>query len=552
MEPIEGQIAPGAVGKASDHMNDSRGAAIAAKAHPGEGGYYRWAEPNSDITVCLKTETVDRLQIDALRGIAASPRDGKEVGGILLGRTETTEGAACTFVDDFVPFPCSHRNGPFYDLTAAEAAGFAAALERGRAHWEQSVVGYYRSHNRDGLFLSSGDLQLIQRHFPASDNIFLIVKTLPNRACTAGFFFWKDGRIQSEFTDSEAPLIPVSLPAAIESPVGPQVVAQALRDPLVASATELTRRRTVRRRLIRGIAIAGVAAAATVAVIRYREPQPVRNKPTADSPRVANSIVAATAEIPKPISNPEPLGPAAAPPEKKAASAEAQPAATRPADPGPSISSPVPETAVASPRPAAEPLSLPVEKAAAEKTPAEKTASEKVPDATAAPPLNGAPPVPAGPPIAVPPPSAPSSPTAATQRPTTGAPLTPTTGALATLKTGAPPAASEEIASSSPSVPSPVRTRVGPQVIHQATPAVPRGVGPKITSDVELDVEVGIDVKGKVTRARIVSTKGAAAGLLAIETLKAAQSFRFKPAQENGATVASVMVLTFRFDQLAK
>ena len=34
---------------------------------------------------------------------------------------------------------------------------------------------------------------------------------MPNRACTAGFFFWKDGDIQSEFTDSEAPLIPISV-----------------------------------------------------------------------------------------------------------------------------------------------------------------------------------------------------------------------------------------------------------------------------------------------------------------------------------------------------
>jgi TonB family protein len=89
-------------------------------------------------------------------------------------------------------------------------------------------------------------------------------------------------------------------------------------------------------------------------------------------------------------------------------------------------------------------------------------------------------------------------------------------------------------------------------VIHQAPLAVPRGVGPKITSDVELDVEVGIDVKGKVTRARVVSTKGAAAGLLAIEALKAAQLFRFRPAQENGRNIDSVMVLTFRFDQIAK
>lgn len=61
-------------------MNESRGMAIATKSQSEDGSYYRWVEPNSDITVCLKTETVDRLQLDALRGVASSPRAGKEVG----------------------------------------------------------------------------------------------------------------------------------------------------------------------------------------------------------------------------------------------------------------------------------------------------------------------------------------------------------------------------------------------------------------------------------------------------------------------------------------
>jgi TonB family protein len=85
-------------------------------------------------------------------------------------------------------------------------------------------------------------------------------------------------------------------------------------------------------------------------------------------------------------------------------------------------------------------------------------------------------------------------------------------------------------------------------VIHEATPAVPRGVGPRITSDTQVNVEVNIDDKGRVTNARVVSTKGAAAALLTIEALKAAQLFRFRPAQQNGRNVSSVMVLTFHFE----
>ncbi len=515
-------------------MNESGGMAIATKSPSDDGSYYRWAEPNSDITVCLKTETVDRLQLDALRAITSFSHAGKEVGGILLGRTEISEGRSVTFVDDFVPFPCSHRNGPFYDLTSAEAAAFEATLTRGCDQWEQSVVGYYRSHNRDGLFLSPGDLQLIQRHFPAPENIFLIIKTLPNRACTAGFFFWKDGRIQSEFTDSEAPLIPISFTPAVEDPVLPEAVAQVPDDLLVAATVESTHHRTLRRRLIRGIAITGVAAAATIAVIRYRAPGLAHIGSAPEIPLVAKGNVPAPPEVPKPAISPTPVAPSPSPRERKPATAEAQPAAAPPfspntsipANPAPSIPSPVPETAVVNPPPAAEPVPLAVEKA---------------PGAVTGPPLNPAPH--SAPATAITPPI-PATPPTLAGAPANTAPPTPITVA--------PPAAAESSAAPNPPLPSPTYTRVGPQVIHQAPLAVPRGVGSKITSDVELDVEVGIDVKGKVTRARVVSSKGAAAGLLAIEALKAAQLFRFQPAQENGRNIASVMVLTFRFDQITK
>ena len=76
---------------------------------------------------------------------------------------------------------------------------------------------------------------------------------------------------------------------------------------------------------------------------------------------------------------------------------------------------------------------------------------------------------------------------------------------------------------------------------------MPRGARHLITSDVEVDVAVSIDDQGRVTNARVASTKGAAAGLLTIEALKAAQLFRFQPARDHDRNVASSMLLTFRF-----
>jgi len=73
-----------------------------------------------------------------------------------------------------------------------------------------------------------------------------------------------------------------------------------------------------------------------------------------------------------------------------------------------------------------------------------------------------------------------------------------------------------------------------------------------ITTDVQVDVAVAIDANGKVTGARIASTKGTAARLLTVEALKAAQLFRFQPAQEDSRNVASSVVLAFRFAPTAK
>jgi TonB family protein len=108
------------------------------------------------------------------------------------------------------------------------------------------------------------------------------------------------------------------------------------------------------------------------------------------------------------------------------------------------------------------------------------------------------------------------------------------------------------VTSSKPPVPVETYQLIGPQVVHEVTPAVPRGVGPRITTEVQVNVEVSIDDKGKVTAARIASTRGAAAALLTIEAMKAAQLFRFRPAQQNGHNVPSVMVLTFHFEPTAK
>jgi outer membrane biosynthesis protein TonB len=88
---------------------------------------------------------------------------------------------------------------------------------------------------------------------------------------------------------------------------------------------------------------------------------------------------------------------------------------------------------------------------------------------------------------------------------------------------------------------------LAPRLLHQAVPAVPLGVASRIRTEVRLDVSVSVDGDGKVVAAHLVATQGTAAGLLAIEVLKAAQMSRFLPAEQDGKAVPGTIVLTFRF-----
>jgi TonB family protein len=430
-------------------------------------------------------------------------------------------------------------------LTAEDTVNFEAAL----AGLTRRVVGYYRSHNRDSLFLSVDDLHLIRRHFRGPENLFLLIKTLPNRACTAGFFFWKDGRIQAEFTDSEVPLIPVSVSCKGESsPPGENFddIAAAPAAPVLPPANPQRNRDL--RRLMRGMAVTGVAAAVTFSVVRYwetRAPEPVHGKDgtavqVVPQEPAAPTAVRAPAEIVK-QSGPNVQGRPPSSPKAALPQTQNQPSTPLRGQPE-------------SPTPA--PAPLPTGEATAVHSPS--------PGQPSPPPSSSLPSVsmPASAPASIEPPphTTPASPVEATIRPPaqmTPASVSenPVTPAIEVQRTDAVTRDVPPVATPAPAPPSAspaAHTFIGPQAIHQVTPPVPREVGPMITTDVQVDVAVAIDAKGKVTGARIASTKGAAAGLLTIEALKAAQLFRFQPAQEDGRKVTSSMVLTFRFAPTAK
>src|SRR5580704_19634167 len=86
--------------------------------------YYLWEEPERGVRIYSNLATVDRLQLEVLRGIEGFSSDEVEVGGILLGRTELDGERTITLIEDFISVPCSYRSGPLYRLSEKDAVKF--------------------------------------------------------------------------------------------------------------------------------------------------------------------------------------------------------------------------------------------------------------------------------------------------------------------------------------------------------------------------------------------------------------------------------------------
>jgi len=160
--------------------------------------YYVWEVPEKSISIQLYFDVIDRMQPDIMRGMGALKRRGAEVGGILLGRSEPGPQRTVT-VEDFESVPTEYLTGPSYHLSENDQVTFEAAIARHVSHDSGlTVVGFYRSHTRDELYMDDTDLAVADRYFPDPGSVFLLVKPFVTRASAGGFFFREDGGINRD------------------------------------------------------------------------------------------------------------------------------------------------------------------------------------------------------------------------------------------------------------------------------------------------------------------------------------------------------------------
>lgn len=170
---------------------------------PNPGEYYSWRPEGHAVDISLHFEIIDKLLIEIMKGFGSIPRRGAEVGGLLLGTSETTDGKLHITIRDFQPVACEHSGGPSYSLSVKDIQGLKSGIEQLRPTGSLDalhVVGHYRSHTREGLGMSDEDIDLMDDHLPGDDKVMLLVKPFATRTSSAGFFF----RESSEFLRTDA------------------------------------------------------------------------------------------------------------------------------------------------------------------------------------------------------------------------------------------------------------------------------------------------------------------------------------------------------------
>src|SRR5690348_1368722 len=181
-------------------MIHQKAASETSEVSPVFRGFTCWKHPFRNIKIYLPAATVSLISERALTSLKAAP--ASEIGGLLLGRFEEQSNSTAIVVTEpefIVP------EAPLFNSTGTDFRSLIAAAETERSG--TTVIGYFRSHVRDGLCLSDQDRELIERSIRDPQSVFLVIHPFEMGICMAGFFFWEDGEVQTESSEMEVPFI---------------------------------------------------------------------------------------------------------------------------------------------------------------------------------------------------------------------------------------------------------------------------------------------------------------------------------------------------------
>lgn len=204
---------------------------------------------------------MEAIRATASRGMHGIGRGGVEVGGVLLGARV----GDCLRVLDWREIPCEHSRGPSFLFSADELARLPSWLEELEREAESGglqTVGWFISHTRSSLDLTSDELEIHARHFDQPWQLVLVLK--PSK------FGDIEGRLYrraSESSEQLDPLEPVLTVAPLPVEVKPKKRRRAAAPDLPPDAVESTPGRRVSRIWpVLAVAVLAILASASIAV----------------------------------------------------------------------------------------------------------------------------------------------------------------------------------------------------------------------------------------------------------------------------------------------
>ena len=171
--------------------------------------YTLWQHPFRDLRIYLHSTALSAISNRALQSLKA--KEPSEIGGILRGRRLVGPNAVTVII---VEAEFVRAEGLLYNRAQVDSEALLRALKQQTNQGGSSIVGYFRSHIREDLCLSTEDEDLITRNIRDPNSIFLLVRPFDIGMCMAAFFFWENGKLQTDGSDLEVPFV------ALEEPIG--------------------------------------------------------------------------------------------------------------------------------------------------------------------------------------------------------------------------------------------------------------------------------------------------------------------------------------------
>lgn len=258
--------------------------------HRSGSGFESYRLVDSPLTIRFSTDVLRNIRTAAVAGLLSIRRGGLEIGGVLFG---TVEADAVTVLHHRA-LSIEYVNGPSFTLSGNDETSLELLIEASASDPQlegMQPVGWYHSHTRSDLTLSSDDIGVHERHFPRPEQIAFLIKPFKFEPAQVALFaggpdistrvaapschfeIVSERRPSAEVDDGGAAADAV-LDVTVAAPVMEMVPSAPARDSVIVSEPDAPKRRLVSRKAV-AIAAGVMLCAAAGVILGKRTPPPV-------------------------------------------------------------------------------------------------------------------------------------------------------------------------------------------------------------------------------------------------------------------------------------